>query len=256
MRAPVLYMGDTSLETAARYLAGILKTFQIDFDYISSSQRCPDQMLDNPYRTIILSDYPAANFSPSQLALLKTKIADGLGLVMIGGWESFIGQGGNYDTTILSEILPVVMQKTDDRVNWWGPCVVEKTSDHVIVTSLPLTMELPVVGGFNEVKAKTNAVTILSVRRFSVSRAGNVFTFISQGISPLLVVGTCGKGRVAAFMSDVAPHWVGGLVDWGKRRITAKCKGQAKWKSENITRPCLQTSFVGQQLLNFEESYV
>jgi len=182
-------------------------------------------LLDKAYSTVILSDYPAANFSPSQLALLKKKIADGLGFVMIGGWESFVGQGGHYHKTILSEILPVTMQETDDRVNWSGPCMVEKTSDHAIVAGLPLKMELPVVGGFNEVKVKPNTVTILSVRRFSVSKEGNVFTFASQGISPLLVVGTCGKGRVAAFMSDVAPHWVGGLVDWGKKRIVAEAHG-------------------------------
>jgi uncharacterized membrane protein len=228
MDAPVLYMGDTSLETAASYLAGVLKTFGMDFDYVSSSERCPDHLFDKPYRTVILSDYPAENFTPAQLALLKTKVADGLGLVMIGGWESFIGQSGNYDTTILNEILPITMQKTDDRVNWSGPCVVEKTSDHIIVAGLPFTMELPVVGGFNEVKVKANAVTILSARRFSVSKSVNVFTFTAQGISPLLVAGTCGKGRVAAFMSDVAPHWVGGLVDWGKKRITVKANGASE----------------------------
>jgi uncharacterized membrane protein len=228
MDAPVLYMGDTSLETAASYLAGVLKMYQIDFDYVSSSQCCSDLLLDKPYRAVILSDYPAANFTPAQLALLKTKVADGLGLVMIGGWESFIGQGGNYDTTILSDILPVTMQKIDDRINWSGPCVVEKTSDHVIVVDLPLAMELPVVGGFNEVKVKANAVTILSARRFSVARSANIFTFTAQSISPLLVVGTCGKGRVATFMSDVAPHWVGGLVDWGKKRITVKANGASE----------------------------
>jgi uncharacterized membrane protein len=225
MKTPVLYMGDTSLETAASYLAGVLKTFKIDFDYVSSSQKCSDSLLDKTYGAIILSDYPAANFTPAQLALLKTKVESGLGLIMLGGWGSFVGQGGDYNATILREILPVEMQKADDRVNWSGPCVVEKTSDHAIVASLPFAAELPVVGGFNEVMAKANAVTILSARRFSVSKAGNVFTFTSQGINPLLVVGTCGKGRVTAFMSDVAPHWVGGLVDWGKKRVIAKASG-------------------------------
>ena len=228
MEAPILYMGDTSLETAASYLAGVLKTFGMEFDYVSSSEHCPDHLLDKPYRAVVLSDYPAANFSPAQLAGLKAKIAGGLGLVMIGGWESFIGQGGNYDTTILNEILPVTMQKTDDRVNWSGPCVIEKTSDHSIVASLPFSGELPVVAGFNEVKVKPNAVTILSARRFGVTKSANVFTFTAQGISPLLVVGTCAKGRVATFMSDVAPHWVGGLVDWGKKRITVKAHGASE----------------------------
>ena len=37
---------------------------------------------------------------------------------------------------------------------------------------------------------------------------------------PMLVVGGYGKGRTAALATDVAPHWVGGFVDWGKARIT------------------------------------
>lgn len=225
MKAPVLYMGDSLLETAASYLAGVMKAFQIDFDYLSSSQRFSSDLLDKNYRVVILSDYPAENFTTEQLAMLKTKVMNGLGLAMIGGWGSFVGQGGDYNKTVLKDILPVVMQETDDRVNWWGPCVVEKTSEHAIVTLLPLSSELPVIGGFNEVKAKTNAVTILSARRFAVSRVGNIFTFTSQGVSPLLAVGTCGKGRVAAYMSDVAPHWVGGLVDWGKDRISVQAAG-------------------------------
>jgi uncharacterized membrane protein len=226
MRASVLYLGDTSLETAASYLAGVLNTFRINFDYANAS--FSPEMLDKDYNAIVLSDYPARNFTTEQLANLKSKVTDGLGLVMIGGWESFVGQGGYYNKTVLEDILPVTMQETDDRVNWWGPCVVEKTSEHAIAASLPLSSELPVIGGFNEVKAKANAVTILSARRFAVSKTGNTFTFTPQGISPLLVVGTCGKGRVAAYMGDVAPHWVGGLVDWGKKRIVARASGAAE----------------------------
>ena len=36
---------------------------------------------------------------------------------------------------------------------------------------------------------------------------------------PFLVVDDAGAGRVAAFASDVAPHWIGGMVDWGAPRI-------------------------------------
>ena len=225
MGTPVLYLGDTSLDGAASYLAGVMKSSQIDFDYIDSATRFSDEAFNKKYSAVILSDYPASNFSAGQLELLKTNIMNGVGLLMIGGWESFVGQDGGYNKTVLKDILPVTMQEDDDRVNWWGPCIVEKTNEHAIVTSLPLNTELPVVGGFNDVIAKGNAVTILSARKFAVSKAGNVFTFTSQGINPLLVVGTCGKGRVAAFMSDVAPHWVGGLVDWGKKRVAAQAKG-------------------------------
>jgi len=225
---PVLYMGDGALENGASYLAGVMKTFEIDFDHMDPARRCPDSFLDKAYDAVILSDYPSANFTPAQLKTLKTKVESGMGLVMIGGWDSFVGQSGHYDATILREVLPVEMHNRDDRVNCSSPCVVEKNTDHAIIESLPFAADMPCVGGFNEVKAKANSVTILSARRFKVSKSANAFNFIAQGVSPLLVVGMCGKGRVAAFMSDVAPHWIGGLVDWGSRRITAQSPGASQ----------------------------
>lgn len=221
----VLYMGDTSLSTAASYLAGVLTSHQIEFDYVSSSQRCDDRFLETTHDAVILSDYPAANFTSAQLARLQAKVQNGLGLVMIGGWESFTGLGGDYHKTVLSEILPVRMLDSDDRVNWSGPCVVEKIAEHPIVASLPLAENLPVIGGFNEVKAKADALTVLAARRFSVSMTGTDLSFTPLAVSPLLVVGACGKGRVTAFMSDAAPHWVGGLVDWGSPRTNTQAPG-------------------------------
>ena len=40
-----------------------------------------------------------------------------------------------------------------------------------------------------------------------------------------MVVGQHGKGRTAALATDVAPHWVGGLVDWGDRRVVQDVAG-------------------------------
>jgi len=226
MEKSILYLGDTSLEISAYYLAGVMQLSGIKFDYVSTSQPFSADMLKKGYNVVILSDYPASKFTPEQLDLLKSSVSDGgLGLVMIGGWESFVGQNANYNKTVMKDVLPVIMKDTDDRVNWFGPCIIEKTSEHPIIASLPLDEQLPVVGGFNEVKAKPNAVTVLSVRRFSVAKAGNVFSFSAESINPLLVVGTCGRGHVAAFMSDAAPHWVGGLVDWGSKRVCAQAPG-------------------------------
>ena len=42
---------------------------------------------------------------------------------------------------------------------------------------------------------------------------------------PLLVVGATGNGKAAAFATDVAPHWIGPMVDWGKQRVTAQAEG-------------------------------
>jgi len=145
---------------------------------------------------------------------------------MIGGWESFTGVGGGYNKTVISKVLPVVMQDSDDRVNCSQPCLIEKAKDHKIIDSLPFERSPPCIGGFNTLTAKSGAEIILLARRFNVSFRSGSFRFRRlKEAHPLLVIGTYGKGKVCAFATDVAPHWVGGLVDWGDRRIETRAPG-------------------------------
>ena len=44
--APVLYLGDTSLDTAASYLAGVMRNFQIGFDYVASNETAERFLVD------------------------------------------------------------------------------------------------------------------------------------------------------------------------------------------------------------------
>jgi len=53
------------------------------------------------------------------------------------------------------------------------------------------------------------------------------FEFSRGKENPLLIVGRHGEGRTAALATDVAPHWVGGFVDWGDRRVTQPVAGDA-----------------------------
>jgi uncharacterized membrane protein len=170
----------------------------------------------------VISDYPARNFTGDQLDRIVERVRAGAGLLMIGGWESFTGFGGDYQKTVLREVLPVLMQAEDDRVNCAQPCLAAKVRDHTVVEGLPFDEIPPGIGGFNRIRAKPGAVEILSSRRFQVRRRARDFEFeAAQHPDPLLVVGSFGEGRVAAFASDAAPHWVGGLVDWGDGRVTA-----------------------------------
>ncbi len=222
----VLYLGDTALDRAASYLAGVMKHYGISFDYHASDEKFNDELFDNNYQAVIISDYPAENFSQSQLERLSRQISNGMGLVMIGGWESFTGANGEYTNTILRDVLPVLMKEGDDRINCPQPCLVEKNCEHEIITSLPFDDNPPCIGGFNLLKAKPTAATILSARKFTVLRSPASYDFSPEPTSyPLLVTGQYGKGRVACFASDVAPHWVGGLVDWGDERVHAQADG-------------------------------
>jgi uncharacterized membrane protein len=175
---------------------------------------------------MILSDYPGINLTPGQMEKLTKKVQRGMGLLMIGGWASFTGANREYTDAVLGELLPVIMEDQDDRVNSWQPCLVEKIRDHAIVETLPFDRYPPTIGGFNRFQAKPRAETILTARQIGVSREKDGLVFRpSYDSHPLLVVSEIGSGHVAAFASDVAPHWVGGLVDWGDSRIRVLAEG-------------------------------
>ncbi len=225
MKSNVLYLGDTAINQQASYLAGIMSYYNIAFDYIGSDEKFSLEKLGQDTKLIIISDYPSANFTPEQIDTIIERVKSGAGILMIGGWESFTGLGGDYGKTRLSEILPVLIKDSDDRINQSDPCLVKKEIDHEILTGLDLENDVPVIGGFNKVETKDSATTILSSQRFKACYGKSGFEFSLYKTAPLLAVGEFGLGRTAAFTSDVAPHWVGPFVDWGSSRITAQADG-------------------------------
>jgi uncharacterized membrane protein len=226
MKTQILYLGDTALKEAACYLSGVMTHFGISFDYVPSDRKVESGWLEKDYHAVIISDYPSTNFTTEQFQRLAKRIEGGMGLLMLGGWESYTGFGGDYNKTILRDVLPVRMQATDDRTNCMQPCLTEKMMDHEILGELPFDACPATIGGFNLFEAKETGKTILSARRFKARHEGGKFYFEPyERATPLLVVENYGQGRVAAFASDVAPHWVGGLVDWGDSRVSAQAAG-------------------------------
>ena len=165
MANSILYLGDTHLRDAAAYLAGLLHHWSWDFDYVPSDEPATAAMFDAPRALVIVSDYPAARMDAVAQRKLIEQVVGGAGLIMIGGWESFHGLGGNWDGTPVGDAQPVM------------------------------------------IAAACN---------------GGEFHFAPLDRHPLLVVGEFGCGRTAALATDVAPHWVGPLVDWGVPRVAAQ----------------------------------
>lgn len=222
MSKKVLYLGDTAADQAACYLMGIMAHSGIEYDYYPSDVKFEASMLNEDIAVIIISDYPSFNFTSDQLAMISRQVAKGMGLIMIGGWESYVGMAGGYHKTILKDVLPVVMKDGDDRINNSSPCLIIKNTDHEIIDSLPFDQDAPTVGGFNDVQAKEGAQVILCAQNFQAVKIGNEYAFEKKSLHPLLILGQYELGRVAAYASDVAPHWVGGFVDWGMPRVSAK----------------------------------
>lgn len=229
----ILYLGDTSINTAAGYLGGVMEHFQIEFDYLASDKAFEDSLLDNHYGAIIISDYPSANFTAAQLDKLSQKISAGIGLLMIGGWESFTGLEGGYNQTILKDILPVEMSESDDRFNSANQCIIKKEQPHTITENLPFEQYCPSISGFNTFSGKENTQTILSVIVYNCKLENYEPVFCKSKLYPLLTVGKYGSANVAAYASDAAPHWVGGFVDWGNNRINIQAQGSEKLEVGN-----------------------
>ena len=225
MRKDIVYLGDTSLDGAASYLAGVMSYYGIGYEYLATNCEFNSDLLSSHCQAIIISDYPAKNFNQEQLYEVASTIRNGTGLLMIGGWESFTGLGGGYNQTVLKDVLPVIMSDEDDRINYSGCCLVEKNCEHKIVSELPFAENPPVIGGFNCFAAKPESSIIVSAKTYGASYCNGAFKFTEQQTAPLLVAGKFGNGNTIAFASDVAPHWIGGMVDWGDKRVLAQADG-------------------------------
>lgn len=213
------------------------------FDYVPSDEQADTRLFDVSRQLFVLSDYPSSMLGKAAQDKLVTQVQSGAGLVMIGGWESFCGQGGHWAGTAVAQALPVNIASSDDRVNCDQPALIVKRQDHPITDGLPWLERPPTIGGFNKIDPKPDAQVLLDVQRFAVRHQDGTFGFEPTDRHPLLVVGSHGQGRTAALATDIAPHWVGGLVDWGDGRIVAQAQ-----ESDQIEVGDCYGAFVGNLL--------
>jgi hypothetical protein len=220
----ILYLGDDTLKTAAGYLGGVMNANDLAFDHVESGERVGEKRLAASYAAVIISDYPAANFAAGAMERLAEDVNHGCGLLMIGGWTSFHGLNGLYNASPLASVLPVEMEHGDDRINWPYPCLMSKNQQHEILAGLPFDVP-PTIGGLNRVRPKRDAQTLLSAMFFKPRKAEGLWAVQPIETHPLLCIGFHGEGRAACYMSDFAPHWCGGSVDWGTPRVSCQVAG-------------------------------
>jgi len=222
----VLYCGDTTLDTAAAYLASLLTSWQVDFEYVPSDCRLQADRDPGAFDLFVLSDYPAEQAESSLQQRIVDRVSTGASLLMIGGWESFHGVGGDWDGTPIGNALPVEIADKDDRRNCDTPVFIQPLMpDHPVAAGLPWAERPPLIGGFNQFTAKPHTNTILEAVRTTARRTGDSFELHPVEKHPLLVANDCGAGKVAALATDVAPHWIGPMVDWGESRVMARADG-------------------------------
>ena len=241
MPAPILYCGDTNLDGAASYLVGLMTHFGWAFDYVPSHVQMTRELIERPHSLLILSDYPAMQFDDELQEIALKQVEGGMGLLMIGGWESFHGFGGDWDLAPLAKALPVEISRDDDRVNFSQPTVLSAQRlyisndesqvgfqvDERVLGNLPWRESPPTIGGLNKVTIKPSAWPLLDAVSFRTwyDEEPMEWKMAEESTFKALAVSRHHSGHTAAFMSDIAPQWVGGFVDWGPERVKAQAAG-------------------------------
>ena len=150
--------------------------------------------------TLLMPDrtFARSEPSPNRLQLLHDYVAQGGGLLMVGGYLTFqgIGAKANYHGTPVEQVLPVSLLSGDDRneqPQGVRPVVVD--ADHPIVRGLK---DWPAFLGYN---------------RSTLAPDGRLVASISD--DPLIAVRIYEAGRTAVFSSDCGPHWgPPAFLDW------------------------------------------
>ncbi len=136
---------------------------------------------------------------PNRLRSLAEWVQAGGALLMVGGYLSFQGieAKANYRGTPLADVLPVLMEIGDDREETpEGSTASVSDGGHPVMQGIPDPW--PRILGYQRLRAKADAQVLATV-----------------GAHPLLVVGAHGAGRVAAFATDMGPHWLPReFVEW------------------------------------------
>jgi uncharacterized membrane protein len=211
--------GSVTFHLGATPLVEALKGSEFDLTYMTAHEAVESFPFDmaglDRWDVIILSDIGANSFLlppavwlrsetvPNRLRLIKGWVEKGGGLLMVGGYFSFQGIDGKarWRKTPVEDVLPVTCQPWDDRVEMPEGAVAEILApDHPVMAGLE--GRWPFVLGVNEVEVRAGAEVLARLPE-------------DQGGHPLLVLGGHGKGRTAAWTSDIGPHWLSpAFCDW------------------------------------------
>lgn len=184
-----------------------------------SRQRWPTRLGDvfrsRQFDVFVLGDLEAAALGDEQLKQLAEAVANGAGLITLGGFRSY-GAGG-YDASPLADALPIQMQRvgrsgTDGASGQiQGPIRLQSVVQHPITDIQndlgPVDwVNLPPMQGASDIgQPRLNAPGV------------EVLLATSQN-QPMLVIGEYGRGRVASVAFDESHRWFrGGRKDIHER---------------------------------------
>jgi uncharacterized membrane protein len=185
---------------------------QLDTIFIDARnrQRWPisieESLRKRKYDVLLIENVDTKALAPNEMQRLAERISQGLGFMMIGGFNSF-GPGGYYSTP-LADVLPIRMGRFEDQsldpqvpiskdLHWWGELTISPTRSH------PVTR---LAAGDENANLWQSLPPLLGANRFQLKPASQVLLESHEG-RPLLVAGNYGRGRVLAFAGNTTGRW-------------------------------------------------
>jgi uncharacterized membrane protein len=204
--------GSVSFHTGARPLLDAMAISRCKIDHMTAHAAAEGFPFDRGglenYDILVLSDIGSNTFLlppdvwlrsqtvPNRLRMIADWVANGGNLIMMGGYFSFQGMDGRarWRNTPVEAALPVTCHPWDDRIEMPEGATPEVLlPNHPVMSGVP--SDWPPILGVNEVMPRADATVVARIPA-------------AQGGHPLLVLGSHGKGRTAAWTSDIGPHWL------------------------------------------------
>lgn len=162
----------------------------------------------NPFNVFLLGDIDSGYLKPQQMELIRQRVSEGAGLLMMGGYHS-LGPGG-YAGTPLEEVLPVQVggREIGQVTEPFLPMLTPDGRRHPIFSGISGFFPneagaveiagLPALEGCVRVDRPRPAATVL---------AAHPTESVGDAKLPVLAVQPFGKGRTAVFTGDTTRNW-------------------------------------------------
>ncbi len=192
------------------------RDFVVDYGWIQEKSRRgwpinfskpPFNVDFSRYDVFLLGDIDSSAIHPENLAVIRQRVSQGAGILLMGGYHSF--DAGGYGNTSLAPVFPVELSKgrgqpfeapVDATFQTSEPTAVRLLAEHPI-TSLAPEPDNQLV--WEKLKP------LLSINRLGKPRVvpGVQVLAASEKNEPILVTGEFGNGRVLAFAGDTTYQW-------------------------------------------------
>lgn len=183
------------------------------------------------FNVFLIGDLDSTFLSKHRMELIKQRVTDGAGIIMIGGYHS-LGPGG-YGESILQQILPVRMgtREIGQATDLFQPQLTRDGRRHPIFANIATffgatdnsstSASLPPLNGCVKIAGAKSGATILLVHP----------TLETDG-KPMAVMAVqpVGKGRAAVFTADTTRNWHQTLKAMDKKTPFLRFWGQTmRW---------------------------